>query len=57
MQDVDNTAPGIFSPEDVQDMRAELERGDTPAENTVDREGRARAILIRKEVTRVRAAH
>ena len=57
MNDVDSSVPGIFSPEEVDDMRAELARGDIPAETPGDREGRAREILTRKETDRRRDGH
>ncbi|MEO3387221.1 hypothetical protein [Mesorhizobium sp. CAU 1741] len=48
MQYVDRTPSGVFSPEEVDDMRAELARGDTPGETVDARENRARLLFFRK---------
>ena len=44
---------GIFTPEQIDDLREELKRGDRPDESTDEREDRAIEILNRRNVERV----
>lgn len=42
---IEKTPTGIFSPEDIKDMRDELVRGDRAEETRLSREDRARMIV------------
>jgi hypothetical protein len=47
MQNIMRGESGVFRPREIEEMREELKRGDTPAETALEREQRAIVILQR----------
>lgn len=47
MQSIMRDESGVFRPREIEEMREELKRGDTPAETALEREQRAIVILQR----------
>ena len=50
MQHVGNHRPGIFEPEELQEMQSELDQSVPLGESQVEREDRAFEILRRREI-------